>query len=258
MINQAITKRLPSIESVEREMAPRGKALARRHLICASCSSWIPFDSSCCTNSWAEMTGTACVFTCKGCTEVTRLVGEVGDLRQMMESMKRMITRQGLEEERGVTGIQVARLEETEEKEKCERVMTPGNSSTEESRNGKETAERSSSEDSGTLIEVEGEHETDGEETDRQLLDGKGIRPGTQMLATHIYKKNPDSPVGNELDLNEGETFVYLMKHDDNDHWCLAENGRGQVGYVPASYLMIIIDETLQEEDSERRARKGD
>ena len=102
------------------------------------------------------MRGGACVFTCKGCTEVTRLVGEVGDLRQMMESMKRMITRQGLEEERGITGIKVARLEETEEKEKCERVMTPGNGSTEESRNGKETAERSSSEDIGTLIEIEG------------------------------------------------------------------------------------------------------
>ena len=97
-------------------MAPRGKALARRHLICASCSSWIQFDNSGCTNSWAEMRGGACVFTCKGCTEVTRLVGEVGDLRQMMESIKRMITRQGLEEERGVTGIQVARLEETEER----------------------------------------------------------------------------------------------------------------------------------------------
>ena len=97
------------------------------------------------------MRGGACVFTCMGCTEVTRLVGEVGDLRQMMESMKMIITRQGLEEERGITGIQVARPEETE-KEKCERVMTPGNSSTEESRNGKETAERSSSEDMGTLI----------------------------------------------------------------------------------------------------------
>ena len=62
-----------------------------------------------------------------------------------MESMKRMITRQGLEEDRGETGIQVAILEETE-KEKCERMMTPGNSSREESRNVKETAGRSSSE----------------------------------------------------------------------------------------------------------------
>ena len=41
------------------------------------------------------------------------------------------------------------------------------------------------------------------------------------------------------------------MKHDDNEHWWLTENGNGQVGYVPAAYLMIIIDETLQEEDSD-------
>ena len=113
------------------------------------------------------------------------------------------------------------------------------------------------SEDRGTPIEIEGEHGTDGEETDRQLLDGKGIRPGTQMLATHRYKKNPDGPVGNELDLSEGETLVYLMKHDDNDHWWLAENGKGQVGYVPAAYLMIIIDETLQEEDSDTTRKEG-
>ena len=73
------------------------------------------------------------------------------------------------------------------------------------------------------------------------------------MLATHRYKKNPYGPVGNELDLSEGETLVYLMKHDDNDHWWLAENGKGQVGYVPAAYLMIILDETLQEEDSDTR-----
>ena len=135
--------------------------------------------------------------------------------------------------------------------------MTPGNSSTGESRNGKETAERSSSEDSGTVIEIEREHGTEGEETDRQMLDGKVIRPGTQMLATHIYQKNPDGPVGNERDLSEGETLVYLMKHDDNEHWWLAENGMGQVGYVPAAYLMIIIDETLQEEDSDTTSKEG-
>ena len=39
-----------------------------------------------------------CVFTCKGCREVKRLVGEVDDLRQMMESMKRIVTGLGLEE----------------------------------------------------------------------------------------------------------------------------------------------------------------
>ena len=55
----------------------------------------------------------------------------------------------------------------------------------------------------------------------RKLVDicwkEKGLRPGTQMLATHIYKKNPNGPVGNELDLKEGDTLVYLMEHDDNE-----------------------------------------
>ena len=132
-----------------------------------------------------------------------------------MDSMKRMITGHGLEEESGETGDQVARREETEEKEKCERVMTPG--LTEETRTGKETAERSSSEYRGTDIEMEGEHGTEEGEMGRQLLNGKGPRPGTQMIATHSYKKNPNGPVGDELDLKEGDTLVYLMEHGDND-----------------------------------------
>ena len=50
---------------------------------------------------------------------------------------------------------------------------------------------------------------------------------------------------------------MYLMKHDDNEHWWLAENGKEQVGYVPAAYLMIIIDETQQEEDSDTTRTEG-
>ena len=57
--------------------------------------------------------------------------------------------------------------------------------------------------------------------------------------------------------MSEGETLVYLMKHDDNPHWWLAENGKGQVGYVPAAYLMIIIDDILQEEDSDTTRKEG-
>ena len=49
------------------------------------------------------------------------------------------------------------------------------------------------------------------------------------MLATHSYKKNPHSPVRNELDLKEGDILVYLMKHDDNEHWWLAVDVKGQV-----------------------------
>ena len=45
-------------------------------------------------------------------------MGEVEDLRKMMETLKRMVTGQGLEEKRGETGDQEASLEEAEEKEK--------------------------------------------------------------------------------------------------------------------------------------------
>ena len=96
------------------------------------------------------------MFTCKGCTEVARLVGEVEDLRKMMESLKRMVTAQGLEEQRGETGDQEATLEEAKEKEKCVGEKTRDNSSTDN-------------------------------------MDGKRIRPGAQMLATHDYKMNQES-----------------------------------------------------------------
>ena len=146
------------------------KPVANRHMVCCDCSCWIQFDTSGCTIPCAEMKGST-VFKCKGCTEVARLVGKVEDMRKMMESLKRMVTGEGLEKTSGETGDLEATLEEaeerkkcvgektrdnssteeeTEEKEKCEPVMTPGSILTEESRKGKETAERSSSEDRGT------------------------------------------------------------------------------------------------------------
>ena len=82
---------------------------------------------------------------------------------------------------------------------------------------------------------MEGEHGTEEEETGRQLLDGKGLRPGTQMLATHSYKKNPNGPVGNELGLTEGDTLVYLMENDENDRELVAGRGCKGTGGICAS-----------------------
>ena len=203
-------------------MAARRKAVANRHLVCGNCSSWIQFDSSGCTISLAEMRESTSAFTCKGCTEMARLVGEVEDLRKMMESLKRMVTGQGLEEKRGEPGDQEATLDEAEEKEHEKSV---------------------------------GEKTRDNSSTDN--IDGKRIRPGAQMLATHDYKNNPESPVGNELDVNEGDTLVYLMTNENNEHWWLTEDGKGQVGYVPAAYLKIIRDVTRQEEESVTARKKG-
>ena len=100
------------------------------------------------------------MFTCKGCRDVTRLVGEVEDLRQMMKSMKRIVTGLGLEEKGEETGDRMAELEEAEKK--CEAAMTPYNNSTEGNRKGKKTAGSISTEDRDTVIESEVEHETEG------------------------------------------------------------------------------------------------
>ena len=35
----------------------------------------------------------------------------------------------------------------------------------------------------------------------------------------HEYKKHLDSPVGEELDFNQGDTLVFLMEHEENTHW---------------------------------------
>ena len=37
----------------------------------------------------------------------------------------------------------------------------------------------------------------------------------------------------------------------------MAEGVKGQAGYVPAAYLMIILDETLHEEESDKTRKEG-
>ena len=146
-------------------------------------------------------------------------MGEVEDLWKMMESLKRMVTGQGLEETSGETGDREAALEEAEEREKCVGEKTRDNSSPEES-------------------------------------EGKKISSGTPTLATHSYRKNQDSPLGNELDLQQGDTLSYILENEDNEHWWLAEDSKVRVGYVPVSHLMIIMDETVQEEGCDRTRKE--
>ena len=98
--------------------------MASRYLVCCDCSCWIQFDTSGCTIPWAEMKGST-VFKCKGRTEVARLVGEVEDLRDMTESLKRMVTGHGLEETSAETGDREATLEESEERERRHEITVP-------------------------------------------------------------------------------------------------------------------------------------
>ncbi len=107
--------------------------------------------------------------------DMTRLVGEVEDLRQMMESMKRIVTGLGLEEKGEETRDRVAELGKAEEK--CEGAMTLVNNPTEGNRKGTKKAGRIFSEDMDTVIEIEVEHGTEADS--RQLM----APSGTQFLA---------------------------------------------------------------------------
>ena len=79
------------------------------------------------------------------------------------------------------------------------------------------------------------------------------ICSGAPILATHSYKNNPESPLGNEIDWQQGDVLSCIMEHEDNEQWWLAEYSKGEVGYVPVAYLMMIVYETVQDEGHEKR-----
>ena len=153
-------------------MAPgngRRRQVASRHLVCASCSSWIQFDRSGCDTAWAKTREGSFTVTCKGCKRVEFLVRELAELREMLVGMKRTVTGHGLEEKEGETGDREVGLEEQEKGE-------------------------------GFLVPDEGEVRTE---------DGRKICAGATLMATHTYTSNPESPLGKEIDLQQWETLIY-------------------------------------------------
>ena len=90
----------------------------------------------------------------------------------------------GLEEKGGETGDREIGLEEQEKGEGC---FAQDNSLAEENWNGKENAGHISSEDSDTDIDIEVDHVSEGEETGRQLTDGKQGRIQVLRKGGPIY-----------------------------------------------------------------------
>ena len=138
------------------------------------------------------------------------LVRELAELREMLVGTKRTVTGHGLEEKGGETGDREAGLEEQEKGE-------------------------------GFLAPDKGEIRTE---------EGKEICAGTTLMATHAYTRNPESPLGKEIDLQQWETLIFKGEHAENEHWRLVEDRHGQVGYAPAAFLVVILDTTAEEEES--------
>ena len=211
------------------------------------------------------------MFTCKGCTEVAVLVKEVSGLKQMMEDMKETVAGLHLEDKGAETGSRVTTTGVTQDREE-----TAGNSRTEGTDTGiedkgegrtediteicagmmtgvnqdrGETAGNSISEDTDTGIEDEGESRTE-ERTE--------ICAGTRLMATHAYtkKKNQESPIGKEIYLLQWDTLIFKGEHAENENWSLVQDRTGQVGYVPAGFLVVILDTTTEEQESDT-TKKG-
>ena len=68
---------------------------------------------------------------------------------------------------------------------------------------------------------------------------------------THAYTRNPEGPIGKEIDLQQWDALVFNEEHAENEHWRLVENRNGQVGYAPVAFLVVILYMTAEEEESE-------
>ena len=110
------------------------------------------------------------------------------------------------------------------------------------SQDREETAGSSRTEDPDTVIEDEGEGGTE-ERTE--------ICAGTPLMATNAYTKNQDSPIGKEIDLQQWDTLIYKGDHAENKHWSLVQDRTGQVGYASAGFLVVILDTTTEEQESD-------
>ena len=82
------------------------------------------------------------------------------------------------------------------------------------------------------------------------------ICAGATLMATHTYTRNPESPLGKEIDLQQWDTLIFKGEHAENEHWRLVEDRNGLVGYAPAAFLVVILD-TAEEEEESDATKKG-
>jgi len=89
------------------------------------------------------------------------------------------------------------------------------------------------------------------------VSDGK--RP-VKLLAKYNYKANENRPGGfDELSLKQGEKLEFSQAHPVNPYWWQAKNSDDQLGYVPASYVMVLEEKVTslpwleQKREAERK-----
>ena len=64
----------------------------------------------------------------------------------------------------------------------------------------------------------------------------KEICAGAMFMATHTYTRNPESPLGKDIDLQQWDTLIFNGEHAENKHWRLVEDRHGQDTYQRRSW----------------------
>ena len=135
-----------------------------------------------------------------------------------------------LEDKGSETGSSVTKTGVNRDREEHAREEAAGNIRTEEMNTG---------------VEDEGEIRTE-----------EKISSGATLMATRAYTRNSESPLGNEIYLQQWDTLVFKGEYTENEHWRLVEYRHGQVGYAPAAFLVVILD-TIAEEEENDTTKKG-
>ena len=207
-----------------------------RHLVCGNCASWIQHENSGCEKKWADTRVEGFVFTCNGCTGVAAMAKEVDGLKQMVEDMKEMVAGLRFVDKGADTGSRVTTTGVNQDREEA-----AGKNRTEEMVTGIDDEGEIRTEEMITGVDDEGVIRTE---------ERKEICAGATLMATHAYTRNPESPLGKEIDLQQWDTLIFKGEHAENEHWRLVEDRNGQVGYARAAFLMVILDTTAEEEES--------
>ena len=183
-----------------------------RHLVCGNCASWIQHENSGCEMKWADTRVEGFVFTCKGCTGVAAMVKEVDGLKQMVEDMKEMVAGLRFVDKGADTGSRVTTTGVNQDREEA-----AGKNRTEEMVTGIDDEGEIRTEEMITGVDDEGVNRTE---------ERKEICAGATLMATHAYTRNPESPLGKEIDLQQWDTLIFKGEHAENEHWRLVDCGR--------------------------------
>ena len=56
--------------------------------------------------------------------------------------------------------------------------------------------------------------------------------------------------------MRQWDTLIFKGQHAENEHWSLVEDRNGEVGYAPAGSMVVILDTTAEEQESDA-TKKG-